>query len=104
MSKYPNLGYPKSGFIEALVSALALPLSSLRSDLYRRMIKLLVAARKEAGLTQAELGERLGQRQTFVSKFELCERRLDAAEFILVCRALGIDPCVIMRIAENRHR
>jgi transcriptional regulator with XRE-family HTH domain len=43
------------------------------------MIELLVQARKDAGLTQAELGARIGQRQTFVSKVELGERRLDAA-------------------------
>ncbi|MEL3890453.1 helix-turn-helix transcriptional regulator [Ferrovibrio sp. MS7] len=65
------------------------------------MIKLLVAARKEAGLTQVELGERLGQRQTFVSKFELGERRLDVAEFVLVSRAIGVDPHAILRKAET---
>jgi len=89
------------GSIEALVFALAPKLSSLRSDLYRRMIKLLVAARKTAGLTQAELGKRLGQRQTFVSKFELGERRLDAAEFVAVCRAIDIDPHTVIRAAEK---
>lgn len=76
------------------------PLSSLQPDLYRRMIELLVAARKEAGLTQAELGKRLGQRQTFVSKFELGERRLDAAEFLVISRAIGVDPYTVMRKAE----
>lgn len=68
------------------------------------MIKLLVQARKEAGVTQAELGRRLGQRQTFVSKFELGERRLDVAEFIIVSRAIGIDPHRIMRTAEADER
>jgi transcriptional regulator with XRE-family HTH domain len=56
------------------------------------MIELLVQARKDAGITQVELGKRLGQRQTFVSKFELGERRLDAAEFVAVCEAIGLDP------------
>lgn len=36
-----------------------------------KMIALLVQARKDAGITQAELGKRLGLRQTVVSKFEL---------------------------------
>ncbi|MCK7612351.1 helix-turn-helix domain-containing protein [Roseibium sediminicola] len=65
------------------------------------MITLLVQARKDAGLTQVELGKRLGQRQTFVSKFELGERRLDAAEFIEICRAIGTDPHDIIRMAET---
>ena len=84
-----------------LVLELALPLSSLRSDLYRRMIDLLVQARKDAGITQVELGKRISQRQTFVSKFELGERRLDAAEFVAVCRAVGADPYDLMKQAEE---
>lgn len=66
------------------------------------MIELLVQARKDAGITQAELGRRLGQRQTFVSKFELGERRLDAAEFITVCREIGADPLVLITLAERQ--
>lgn len=65
------------------------------------MIELLVQARKDAGITQAELGRRLGQRQTFVSKFELGERRLDAAEFIAVSRAIGVDPFELFRRTED---
>ena len=65
------------------------------------MIELLVAARKDAGLSQVELGKRLGQRQTFVSKFELGERRLDAAEFIAVSKAIGADPFSITRQASK---
>lgn len=51
-------------------------------------------------MTQAELGKRIGQRQTFVSKFELGERRLDVAEFVAVCRGVGVDPHQIIRAAE----
>ncbi|MBZ9726889.1 helix-turn-helix domain-containing protein [Mesorhizobium sp. CO1-1-11] len=58
-------------------------------------------ARKDAGITQAELGRRIGQRQTFVSKFELGERRLDVAEFMEVSRAIGADPHTIMRASER---
>ncbi|MCA1408642.1 helix-turn-helix transcriptional regulator [Ensifer sp. IC3342] len=64
------------------------------------MIDGLIAARKAANLTQAEVGHRIGQRQTFVSKLELGERRLDAAEFVKVSRAIGADPYKIMREAE----
>ncbi|MDL2201380.1 helix-turn-helix transcriptional regulator [Brucella intermedia] len=64
------------------------------------MIKLLIAARKDAGITQAELGKRIGQRQTFVSKFEQGERRLDIAEFVMVSRAIGVDPYTIICSVE----
>lgn len=96
----PIWGTLNSGSIEALALALALPLSSIRSDLYRRIIELLVQARKDAGITQVELGKRLGQRQTFVSKFELGERRLDAAEFVEVSRAIGANPYEILQKAQ----
>jgi len=65
------------------------------------MIELLVQARKDAGVTQVELGKRLGQRQTFVSKFELGERRLDAAEFVTVCKAIGVDPRRLIEMSES---
>ncbi|MCL7999967.1 helix-turn-helix domain-containing protein [Brucella sp. 21LCYQ03] len=76
-------------------------MSSFQPDLYSRMIELLIAARKDAGITQVELGKRIGQRQTFVSKFEQGERRLDIAEFIAVSRAIGSDPQKIIGIAED---
>jgi transcriptional regulator with XRE-family HTH domain len=60
---------------------------------------LLIEARKEAGMTQVELGKRLGQRQTFVSKYELGERRLDVAEYVEVSRAIGVDPHLMLRKA-----
>ncbi len=62
---------------------------------------MLIAARKDAGITQVELGKRIGQRQTFVSKFEQGERRLDVAEFMMISRAIGTDPDQIIRAAET---
>jgi len=79
-------------------------LSSLRSDFYSKTIALLVEARKEGGITQVELGRRLGWRQTLVSKFELGERRLDVAEFVAVARAIGADPMAIIEAAEVEVR
>ncbi|KSV66627.1 hypothetical protein N182_34995 [Sinorhizobium sp. GL2] len=75
-------------------------LSSFHAIVYGRMIDGLIAARKSPNITQAELGQRIGQRQTFVSTFELGERRLDAAEFVKVSRAIGADPLEIIRAAE----
>lgn len=55
------------------------------------MIALLTKARSDAGLTRADLGARIGGRRTVVSKVELGERRLDAAEFDEVVCAIGAD-------------
>ena len=59
---------------------------------YKRFRELLVQARKDAGLTQAELASDLNRPQSFVSKYERGERRLDVIEFVHVARALDIDP------------
>jgi len=60
-------------------------------DLNERLQQTLIAARRAAGLTQSELAHRLERPQSFVSKYERGERRLDVAELIAVARALGID-------------
>jgi transcriptional regulator with XRE-family HTH domain len=52
---------------------------------------LLAEARRAAGLTQAQLARRLSKPQSFVSKYERGERRLDVSEFIEVAEALGLD-------------
>ena len=46
-------------------------------------------------LTQGELAERLGKPQSFVSKYENCERRIDVLEFIEITKSLKIDPIKI---------
>jgi len=61
---------------------------------YQSLLKLLRDLREQAGMTQSELGERLGNTQTFVSKIERGERRLDVVEFAEICDALGADPKV----------
>ncbi|HMD75760.1 MAG TPA: helix-turn-helix transcriptional regulator [Terracidiphilus sp.] len=57
----------------------------------------LIQARKSAGLTQVGLADRLGRPQSFVSKYERGERRLDVIEFCEVCHALGIDPVAFLQ-------
>jgi len=57
----------------------------------------MVLARQEADMSQHELARRIGKPQSFVSKYERRERRLDVAEFIKVARALGLDPAKLIR-------
>lgn len=48
-------------------------------------------------MTQAELAARLGKPQSFVSKIERGERRLDVIEFCQVAEALGRDPAKLLQ-------
>ena len=58
---------------------------------------LMVAARKQAGLTQHELARRLKRPQSFVAKYEGGERRMDVVEFVAIVRAIGADPVKLLR-------
>lgn len=58
---------------------------------YERFLVRLRAARKEAGITQQELARRLRRPQSFISKYENAERRLDVVEYLQVTTALGVD-------------
>ena len=64
--------------------------------------KILIQARHDAGLTQVALAKKLGRPQSFVSKFERGERRLDVTEFLDVARALGIDAARTIAELERR--
>lgn len=69
---------------------------------YDGFLESLVAARKAAGLTQEELASRLGKPQSFVSKYERRERRLDVVELVMIAKAIKIDPSDIVRGIERR--
>ncbi len=56
-----------------------------------RLQALLKSLRTKAGLRQVDLAEKLRQPQSFVSKFESGERRLDILELRQVCRILGVS-------------
>lgn len=45
-----------------------------------------------AGLSQEQLAELLGTKQTFVSKYERGERNLDFIEVLRVCVACKVEP------------
>ena len=68
---------------------------------YEIILSRLVSARNAAGLTQQDVANRLGRLQSFVSKYERGERRLDVVEFVSICRALEVDPCGIVREIEE---
>lgn len=57
---------------------------------YIELIARLRSARKVKKLSQKELGDHLNKPQSFVSKVETCERRLDIIEAARWCIALGI--------------
>lgn len=64
---------------------------SIFSKDYAVFLVHLKAARRKSGLTQDELAKRLGQTQSFISKCERGERRIDVVELRQFCLAIGIS-------------
>lgn len=78
--------------MQALVLRASEMPKSVFTDAYQTFLDVLVSARKEAGVTQVELAERLGKPQPWVSNIERGIRRVDVIEFIAICKAINQDP------------
>ena len=68
--------------------------------------ELLRQLRQDAGLRQQDLADRIGEPQSFVSKYESGERRLDIVELRQICAAIGVSlSSFIQRFEEkvNKH-
>lgn len=70
---------------------------SVHTEAQRQFCKLLVDARKKAGLSQQELADRLKRPQSFVAKIEAGERRVDVIELITIASALGRSPSQLVQ-------
>lgn len=65
-------------------------------------IQLIREMRKDSGLTQVQLATKLGKMQSYVSKYELGERRLDVLELCDVCEACGVDVLDFIRTLKKK--
>ena len=74
---------------------------SVHTPRYRNFLRILVDARDKAGLSQAEVAERLSRPQSYVSKYENAERRLDVIEFLDIAKAIGFDPAEAVKKLSN---
>jgi len=56
----------------------------------KALLLLLRQLRRDAGLRQVDMAQKLGKPQAFVSYYESGARRLDLLELRLVCKVLGV--------------
>lgn len=72
-----------------------------RDKEWRQWRALLRQLRSDAGLRQSELAQRLGRPQSYVSKYEAGERRLDILELRDICDAVGVPLQELVRRFEE---
>lgn len=88
LNLYPIMGYPVIAFSGWLMT----PASFDHDVFQRQLLEAMIAARKAAGVRQIDLAQLLGKPQSYGSKVEGRERRLDVGEYVAWMQALGIDP------------
>lgn len=70
---------------------------SVFTDRYKLFLNLLVQERKDRGITQVSLAKRLDKPQSYVSKYENGERRLDIVEFLDIAACLELDAAAFIQ-------
>ena len=96
------LDYSKRGFIVGNRWTIRSMQKSLHSRRYEVFLGELRDARIRLGVTQEELAARLDATQSFVSKCERGERRLDVVELQHWCKALGMRMPDFVRQLDRR--
>jgi transcriptional regulator with XRE-family HTH domain len=81
---YPILGYSLQAVYHCRVSKTRY---TQANDVFREFLK---ETRVAKNLTQADVATSLGLPQSYVSKYESGERRLDFVETVLLCEAFGM--------------
>lgn len=67
------------------------PRKSAFDEGYVAIIERLIDRRLEIQMTQTELGAAYGEDQSFISRVERRQRRIDVWEYVRLCKALGLD-------------
>ena len=81
---------------------------TIRSTAHVALCEALINARKASGSTQAGMAERLKCHQSLVARIESGERRIDVVELVVLARAIGVVPSMILEqvvdATEPDHR
>lgn len=76
--------------------------NSIFSTGHHELVQIITDARKDSGLTQLQLSEKLGRSQSYVSNIERGQRRVDLLEFHAICVVLQRDPVEMFRETVQR--
>jgi len=77
---------------------------SIYTDEYSVLLELLATLRQKSGITQVDLAQKLGQSQSFISKVERGDRRLDVIQLRTIVQTLGSTLPEFVNSLEKRLR
>ena len=77
---------------------------SVHRNLHTSLRKTLIKARKDLGLSQRDLAERLGITHSVIGKVETGDRRLDVVEFYEYTKALELVPSETLFLLFHEHQ
>jgi transcriptional regulator with XRE-family HTH domain len=64
---------------------------------HRRLVELIIQERKSRAIRQQGLAKLLRQQQSWVSRLETGQRRIDVVDFLNLADAIGFDPTKVLR-------
>lgn len=78
-------------------------MKTIRSKRHKRLIELVVAERKRAGIRQVALAKKIKRSQTWIARTESGERRLDVVELLDLAEAIGFDaPAMVAEVQRGK--
>jgi transcriptional regulator with XRE-family HTH domain len=75
----------------------AQPMSEVRTRLEGRIVTILKASREDSDVSQRELAARMGWTRNMIANLETARRSTRFADFVLIAKALNIDPERLLR-------
>ena len=76
------------------------PRKSAFEEQYIEIIERLILRRRKLNMTQTDLATSYGEDQSFISRIERRQRRLDVYEFVRFCHILKCEPAEILNGIE----
>ncbi|MFA6587917.1 MAG: helix-turn-helix transcriptional regulator [Patescibacteria group bacterium] len=64
--------------------------SEIYSKEHKKLIERIIQARKEADLSQMEAAKRLGRSQSYISKIEVGQRKIDVIELKKIAKVYNV--------------